>query len=1212
MVAVPTPSPRRNKTPAPAMPQALPLSKPNRNTAAAEMFSSFEDPEAFLGFGEAPAVLPSFGSQGGSALVGNQILGNMRISQDQQEITEDRQRQAGELASGIGAGVTADILGLPADILALVFRDAPKFAAAVTTGKKFDEMPRSSVDEALTALQKYAGGDAFVKYGATLLNSIGATDVDTEKLLASPAFQSGRIASSVIDPAVLASGVGKFADILRGSRSEVLGPERVEPTIDIPRTQLESPVIEGEAVEVAPGTSALEPGIAGLLPDQSRVADDVVDTVTAQRSAFDDILAPDEQFVEVENLAPQRVNYGHYPDNALIEALEEAQDGMDTVAVSLIRNEMAGRRQGIFQEDTLENLRTQFADEIDDPIAPVREELPALDITDAQGNRVEEDGFLSVEAGIGALDESNPVFNSTGLIIGATPNNYFARVKHYSPTMGALTKYVSSPKFARAADKNGRLAGAQWLSIIKNFRSGSPEVSGTGFESALLADPKKKFNAAEVRRLVAEKVPQTRVRTYLQSTSSDELDSIGEFNRVSHFRQQYYPEITGGVDNAGQDVGLTTVPEARIDFGVSLFGNTVPEINLPGLGKVTPKSINDHGYSWFPGYYGHSRFADFNVESVGSGASKVMNPRVRFIGEIQSNDVSNQSSGQAFRVRIPPVNETKYFRTVDEYVEGYNTFGETIRPTYTEEWDKLLRLDQDLRGEKLVNHSKLERQIEDQENVLELAMEKANDVGNARYSKPDHLFGQPAATVPALVKLLSTKRGTSELLSFAQKFDRTQGSPTQFEDRTALEPQIETLIELAGGVADPVSVAAFRSTFVDLSGSSRSFDPTLDQQPQLMKVITDKITRTYLQQLDARGSLGLISDPKMKSVLNNLSPEEIQVLKIPYTETLRMSDSERAVRDELLASIADQFTDEDIIRVISTNKKLGQDLTEELNTDALILSEEDAERFLDTKNINTGELFLDSYSSGSSSGRKDWLESSLKDFFADFGGGSDLDVYLNQLEVIKVKNNIEELSKDLVPDDELADEIDAYRIAFRAHPAKDKITVAKRLADLSIESNGAKGYAPKTPYSDDGSYHEFSVRSAIREAIDDNNIDFVVFADPLYLANAPGRTPNDAFLRNYGPAVDKGLKEFGKANPEARAELYNVPGAALDDPNTIKFYGPSKIGSRAVHRGELKELPLRVLDVRKPAVKELMERPIRRAAGGMVRSGIGSMAKEVM
>ena len=40
--------------------------------------------------------------------------------------------------------------------------------------------------------------------------------------------------------------------------------------------------------------------------------------------------------------------------------------------------------------------------------------------------------------------------------------------------------------------------------------------------------------------------------------------------------------------------------------------------------------------------------------------------------------------------------------------------------------------------------------------------------------------------------------------------------------------------------------------------------------------------------------------------------------------------------------------------------------------------------------------------------------------------------------------------------------------------------------------------------------------------------------------------------------------------------------------------------------------PLRIVNFRDPVTKEAAQRPIRRAAGGMVRSGIGSMAREVM
>ena len=70
----------------------------------------------------------------GSALIGDTNIPDspLMISDDPDIIRADRRRQAKEFAEGLALGVTTDLLGLPADILALVFRDAPQLAAALT------------------------------------------------------------------------------------------------------------------------------------------------------------------------------------------------------------------------------------------------------------------------------------------------------------------------------------------------------------------------------------------------------------------------------------------------------------------------------------------------------------------------------------------------------------------------------------------------------------------------------------------------------------------------------------------------------------------------------------------------------------------------------------------------------------------------------------------------------------------------------------------------------------------------------------------------------------------------------------------------------------------------------------------------------------------------------------------------------------------------
>ena len=196
---------------------------------ARQGIATLEDPEAFLGFGGnpmLPAGAPSVSDRAAdmirlmesglptgrpfSALVGDKD--NLRVTRNPYEILADRQRQSGDLAVGMGLGLTADIAGLPADMLALIFSDAPKFAAALATGTPFSEMPTNVADDGLRALRNVLGSDAIAGY-------LGVT----EEALQRPGIESGRILSSIVDPLVLGAALRKFIP-----RTGVQGPRSTD------------------------------------------------------------------------------------------------------------------------------------------------------------------------------------------------------------------------------------------------------------------------------------------------------------------------------------------------------------------------------------------------------------------------------------------------------------------------------------------------------------------------------------------------------------------------------------------------------------------------------------------------------------------------------------------------------------------------------------------------------------------------------------------------------------------------------------------------------------------------------------------------------------------------------------------------------------------------------------------------------------------------
>lgn len=206
----------------------------------------------------------------GSALIGDTNIPDpmnnipLMISDDPDIIRADRRRQAKEFGEGLALGITTDLLGLPADILALVFRDAPQLAAAltksVTTGtpvaEEIAEMNAnpSLLDQALTAVQKYAGGDALAGY----------LGYSPEQLQRSGVL-AGRIGAAAFDPFVLLGAGSRAKQVLQG---EILPPEQGPSRQGIPT---QGPIIEGDINQEGIGTLLPAPRTPDLVSDTPQV-----------------------------------------------------------------------------------------------------------------------------------------------------------------------------------------------------------------------------------------------------------------------------------------------------------------------------------------------------------------------------------------------------------------------------------------------------------------------------------------------------------------------------------------------------------------------------------------------------------------------------------------------------------------------------------------------------------------------------------------------------------------------------------------------------------------------------------------------------------------------------------------------------------------------------------------------------------------------------
>ena len=265
---------------------------------------------------------------------------------------------------------------------------------------------------------------------------------------------------------------------------------------------------------------------------------------------------------------------------------------------------------------------------------------------------------------------------------------------------------------------------------------------------------------------------------------------------------------------------------------------------------------------------------------------------------------------------------------------------------------------------------------------------------------------------------------------------------------------------------------------------------------------------------------------------------------------------------------------------------------------------------------------------------------------------------------------------------DIADDVAAAQVGW--NDALANLPNAEDVATLMdiarITGQERRGFIEALPYNSDEDFYKFAFRAANKEA-ENLGLDGVIYPDAAYLATQPQRTPNDAFLRNYGRVIDGEVKELTKADENAgvrlrkvditgddpfeligRGEGFEVNGVDPNDLNVQEALQPFRNAVRNADRDykqakatvddlerqgtdtadmadELEEerlmrtrlenvkatletemrrrsttynSELRVVEFDNDANKQLARRPIRRATGGMVRSGIGAMAREVM
>lgn len=1186
---------------------------------------------------------------------------------------EARDRQGIETLKGLAVGIPAGLLGLPADLAALIFRDAPQLAAKLVTGQELKVEERTFIDKLVGDFQRAAGAEAIIEkmgFGADLLPEEDekgqpvslATDALSQAGVTP--FRAGSLISEVATPIPTGAGIARLLGRRSKDVSEVLPAERVDPTISTTSDEL-GDIIEGSVVERLEGPRPTEELM--VTPEEIAAFPPPPPPAPPRIENVNDVIDDGNGVFEFDTTG--RLETGALTDDELVQRYIAARDEftagdnivLDTDAgtrMRYIQNELIGRRDGHFTQQTAEeaaelNLQETVGEMLsrpEEPDAPV-----PLAVTDTNNNIIPEagEGFQGLPGGIGALDESMPIYGNYNLTIGGMPDEFKGSVIHYSPSMTNFQNFVGSRAFARQQDSDKKMEARQWVAALnKNPESSQKigtvgkEVKNSEFENIMLSNPEKKYNETEIRRLLTSRLPQTRVRTFLESKSNQEYqDGDSPFSSLSYLDSQYRSADL----NSARDKGLM------------VFSNTAPTVDVPGFGRLKPKPVHNYygGNRGYPGYYGHARF----IIVEGQDGKRYLQ-----INEIQSNSVSDVSSGSY-------LGGTRYVKTLEDRLQAYRDGYESVRVPYTPEVHKIMKEVQDLKPQVIETNDVLARSV--QENAREIdAITESYEWRNSKINQFEP-GSEDLSTARLLGPLSEGIRGSNRVMtdiasrpsggmsppSYRQTLE---GHATDILDAKGIAYTAEDLGTMVEKLDDigrainkmeedgefPLIHNAIRKEVMgtDRTPTTEEFNNFLEAQNISKSEVVELILRSDFKFdvedviVDNMMASLLLKDKNVQKIFNDLTPDELAKLDLQEGYQAR-----KELYKKLNSKVPQEVVDDVINKV-----------QEEINNSVLAYAEPGAADDLQLLE-NSEEL----------------LDDAMRSLYYD------VDAIRSEIKLSETLENLGNTGAELVSKvSDIADDVAAAQVGW--NDALANLPNAEDVATLMdiarITGQERRGFIEALPYNSDEDFYKFAFRAANKEA-ENLGLDGVIYPDAAYLATQPQRTPNDAFMRNYGRVIDGEIKELTKADENAgvrlrkvditgddpfeligRGEGFEVNGVDPNDLNAQEALQPFRNAVRNADRDykqakatvddlerqgtdtadmadELEEerlmrtrlenvkatletemrrrsttynSELRVVEFDNDANKQLARRPIRRATGGMVRSGIGAMAREVM
>tara|TARA_R110000851_G_scaffold285375_2_gene439068 strand:- start:50 stop:3232 length:3183 start_codon:yes stop_codon:yes gene_type:complete len=586
----------------------------------------------------------------------------------------ERRSEGLDALKGVAVGLPAGLLGLPADLLALLMRDAPQAAAQLASGKSIDELKiedRTLVDKAVSKFQEYAGAEAIAGYmgfGDEL--SEDPAEFESSTLGMNP-FRQGMLAGEVVaDPLLAYKALTKFKGLGPSTRESQALMEVAPRTPDLAPGPVEAPGITMGAPLDLPNELTLPNDLP--LADRVDLTNQFEDLrVELARQELDEAegidalpivtlpgrnpgttgidgdlqvrdFTPDEDF-DIQDVFEFEGDMVHGPTGIRVPAGTMVRGQLNDFISDAAPRATTPADEGIATLPAAEDVidvepvvRAAFS-----PIRQAALSQKPFPITQSM-DEFPEGGVSSLGSGYFDADKiTEEVIPGSGRQGIATTFNYGNNNLQQINRQGAIADY--SPTFQtidRLEDRgpNGYYSKEELIDILESQPAEAVrDLKGSGFIDYLKSDfaPDTYGSVDELRADFIKRTPQLKVMTVtegdIQAQAAAKADA--EAMNIDFDENKLLPfSENQKLPYSGQQSFFDNDDDLLLDRGAIIINN--PNTNIVQDYKLR-SSHNYFGsrYSGVPGYIAHSRF------------SVILDPknskRTAIIEEIQGNAVSD-------------------------------------------------------------------------------------------------------------------------------------------------------------------------------------------------------------------------------------------------------------------------------------------------------------------------------------------------------------------------------------------------------------------------------------------------------------------------------------------------------------------------------------------------------------------------------------------